>query len=105
MLRDDGTLTLLDPLSAEAPAAAPQTRQRKWHKANKAGKKLQREIDADNDAHSRKSKVSDEDKAAVEAALIGGMSVVACYEKFSHLGVSDAWFYLVRSRLRTEGKL
>jgi hypothetical protein len=86
-------------------AQPAETKQRKWHKANKKGKSLQAEIDAHYKG-GRVSKVSEEDKAKVEDELIAGMTVAACFEKFgSRLGVSSAWFYLVRSRLKKEGKL
>lgn len=99
-------LTAVASTEAAAAEPAPATKQRKWHKANKAGGQLQKEIEADHQASGRKSRVSDEDKAEVEAALIDGMGIPACYEKYGErLGVTSAWFYVLRTRLRNEGKI
>jgi hypothetical protein len=74
-----------------------ETRQRKWNKANKKGRKLQEQIEGEQPIKGRHPATEQ-----IEGLLIDGLSVPAILEKVE---VSAPTVYVIRNRLKREGKL
>jgi len=83
----------------EIPTERP-TKQRKWHKANKRGKALQKDIEREHqDAPVRRQHPA---TAQIEELLIQGLTTPAIMEKVE---VSPPTIGVIRARLRKEGRL
>lgn len=88
---------LLPDESAEAPKKpAKETKQKRWHKANKKGEKVKNEIDG----HYAKKQHPETEN--IEKMLIEGATVPAIIEKIE---VSPPTVYVIKNRLKREGKL
>jgi hypothetical protein len=97
ILKADGTLRILSAVG-NGGTPPPETKQRKWHKANKRGAKLQREIEQEHQS----GRQPHPGKERVEKMLIAGDSVAAILEK---LDMSAPTIYVIKSRLKKEGNL
>jgi hypothetical protein len=97
ILKADGTLSVLSAVGSGG-MPPPQIKQRKWHKANKRGAKLQQEIEQEH----QNGRQPHPDKERVEKMLIAGESVASILEK---VDMSAPTIYVIKSRLKKEGKL
>jgi hypothetical protein len=87
------------PLVGSQPEAKPETKQRKWHKKHAKGRKLQEDIEVDNQKR-KSSRHPETDR--IEAMLKEGLSVAAILEK---IDASAPTIYTIKARLKRDGEL
>lgn len=93
---DDVNAQIAELFGSSAAVKVKGAKQKKWHKANKKGEKVQNEI-AD---HYKKRQHPE--TARIEQMLIEGASVPEINEK---VDVSPPTIYVIKARLKKEGKL
>ncbi|MBS4082941.1 MAG: hypothetical protein KGZ73_05270 [Rhizobiales bacterium] len=94
--RDEIDRKIAELLGGTTLKVAPQSRQRKWHKADSKGKELKNEIDQ---FHQRKGH---KDTEQIERLLIEGKTVG---EVVQLVEVSAPTVYIIKARLKRDGKI